>query len=195
MRLTDHVTLNFNNNMSKAAVFLDIEKAFDTTWYPRLLHKLSWLQFSASLIKLIVSFLPNRKFKVSLEEEFSSPMKTAAGVPQSSVLAPILYNLYINDALVPSGAHLALIADYTCIRATEQHERRVLSKFQCGLTAVGSWCQRSNIKINEDKTQAIYFSRRRRMETTHQNDRSQVLGHVYYDILHIQKQAFERKYN
>jgi hypothetical protein len=41
MRLTDHVTLKFNNNMSTAAVFLDMEKAFDTTWYSGLLHKLS----------------------------------------------------------------------------------------------------------------------------------------------------------
>jgi hypothetical protein len=46
MRLEDHVTLNFNYNMSTAAVFLDIEKAFDTTWHPGLIYKLSKLQFS-----------------------------------------------------------------------------------------------------------------------------------------------------
>jgi hypothetical protein len=45
MRLMDHVSLNFNNNMSTAAVFLDIEKAFDTTWHPDLLYKLSESQF------------------------------------------------------------------------------------------------------------------------------------------------------
>jgi hypothetical protein len=53
MRLTDHVALNFNSNMSTVAVFLDIEKAFDTTWHLGLLYKLSTLQFSISLIKLI----------------------------------------------------------------------------------------------------------------------------------------------
>jgi hypothetical protein len=53
MRLADHVTLHSNNNMSTAAVFLDIKKAFDTTWHPGLLYKLSKLQFSTSLIKLI----------------------------------------------------------------------------------------------------------------------------------------------
>jgi hypothetical protein len=47
------VTLNFNNKMSTAAVFLDIEKSFDTTWHPGLIHKLSKLEFSTSLIKLI----------------------------------------------------------------------------------------------------------------------------------------------
>jgi hypothetical protein len=65
MRLTDHVSLNFNNNMSTAAVFLDIEKAFDTTWHPGLLYKLSELQFSTSLVKLIAFFLTNRKFNNS----------------------------------------------------------------------------------------------------------------------------------
>jgi hypothetical protein len=61
MRLTDHVSLHFNNNMSTAAVFLDIEKDFDTTWNAGLLYKLSELQFPISLIKLIAYFLTNRK--------------------------------------------------------------------------------------------------------------------------------------
>jgi hypothetical protein len=60
MRLADHITLNFNNNMSMAAVFLDIEKAFDITWHSGLLNKLSELQFLTSLFKLIVSFLWRR---------------------------------------------------------------------------------------------------------------------------------------
>jgi hypothetical protein len=49
--------------MAIAAVFLDIEKAFDTTWHPGLLYKLSKMEFSTSLIKLIGSFLSKRKFK------------------------------------------------------------------------------------------------------------------------------------
>jgi hypothetical protein len=56
MRLVDHVNLIFNNNMSTAAVFLDIEKAFDTTWHTALLYKLPELEFSTSLIKLILFF-------------------------------------------------------------------------------------------------------------------------------------------
>jgi hypothetical protein len=48
MRLTNHVTLNFNNKMSTAAVFLDLEKAFDITWHPGLIYKLSKLEFSTN---------------------------------------------------------------------------------------------------------------------------------------------------
>jgi hypothetical protein len=61
MRFTDHITLIFNNNMSAAAVFLDIEKVFDTTRNLGLLYKLSNLRFSVSLIKLFSSFHPHRK--------------------------------------------------------------------------------------------------------------------------------------
>jgi len=57
MRLTDHVTLNLNDSMTTAAVFLDIEKAFDSTWHPGLLYKVTKFHFPASLIKLIKSFI------------------------------------------------------------------------------------------------------------------------------------------
>jgi hypothetical protein len=56
MRLTDQVILNFNNKMSTAAVFLDIEKAFDTTWHSGLLYKLLKLEFSINFIKLLGFF-------------------------------------------------------------------------------------------------------------------------------------------
>jgi retron-type reverse transcriptase len=97
MRLTDHVTLNLKNKISTAAVFLDIKKAFDVTWHPGLTYKLSKLRFSTSLIKLISSFLSQRKFRASVEGEMSTPREMKAGVPQRSVLSPTLYNLYIND--------------------------------------------------------------------------------------------------
>jgi retron-type reverse transcriptase len=98
MRLADHITLNFNNKMSTAAVFLDIAKAFDSTWHSGLLYKLSKLEFSNSLTKLIGSFLTEHKFRVSAEGEMSTPREMLAGVPQGSVLSPTLFNLYINDA-------------------------------------------------------------------------------------------------
>jgi retron-type reverse transcriptase len=93
MRLTDHVTLNFNNRMSTAAVFLDIEKAFDTTLHSGLLYKMSKFEFLISLIQLIGSFLSERKFRVSVEGKMSTPREMKAGVPQGSVLSPTLHNI------------------------------------------------------------------------------------------------------
>jgi hypothetical protein len=71
--------------MSTAAVFLDIEKDFDKIWHLGFLYKLSKLRFSISLVKLISSFLSQRKFKVSVEGEMSTPRDIQAGLPQGSV--------------------------------------------------------------------------------------------------------------
>jgi hypothetical protein len=161
MRLADHVTLHFNNKMSTAAVFLDIEKAFDTTWHTGLLYKLGKMEFSINLIKLISSFLSQRKFRVSVEGELSTPRYMEAGVPQGSVLSPTLYNLYINDTPQATNLHLALFADDTCLYATDRKEGYIVRKLQRGLDTLVAWCERWNIKINEDKIQAIYFSHQR----------------------------------
>jgi retron-type reverse transcriptase len=160
MRLTDHITLNINNKMSTAAVFLDIEKAFDTTWHTGLLYKLSKLQFYTCVIKLISQFLSERKFRVSVEGEMSTPREMQAGMPQGSVLSPTLYNLYINDTTQTIGVNLALFADDTCLYAKERKEGYVLRKLQRGLNSIAAWCERCNIKINEDKSREIYFSHR-----------------------------------
>jgi histone deacetylase complex regulatory component SIN3 len=97
MRFTDNLNLNFSNNMSTAAVFLDIKKAFDKIWHLGLLYKLSELKFFTSLIKLINCFLSQRKFRVSVAGELSTPREIQAGVPQGPVLSPTLYSPYIND--------------------------------------------------------------------------------------------------
>jgi hypothetical protein len=114
--------------MSTAAVFLDIEKAFNTTWHPGLLYKLAKLQFSNSLIKLISSFLSQRKFRVSVEGKLSTPRYMQAGMPQGSVLSPTVYNLYINDTPKTPVVNLALFADDTCLYATDRKEGFVLRK-------------------------------------------------------------------
>jgi hypothetical protein len=73
-----------------AAVILDIEEAFGTTWYSYLVYKLSELEFLTRLIELIASFLDERKFNLLIEGEFFARRKIAAGVPQGFVLAPII---------------------------------------------------------------------------------------------------------
>jgi hypothetical protein len=88
MRLMDHATLNFKINMSKAALFLDIEITFDITWHLGLQYKIFTLQFLITVMKLIGSFVSQRKFRVSVEGEISTPRDIQAGVPQVSVLPP-----------------------------------------------------------------------------------------------------------
>jgi hypothetical protein len=121
-RPADHVTLIFNNKISMAPVFLNIEKAFDNTWHHGLLYKVSKLKFSTDLIELIGSFISERKFGVSVEGEMSSPRVMQAGMPQGAVLSPTLFNMYINDAPLTKAVHISLFADDTCLYATDRKE-------------------------------------------------------------------------
>jgi hypothetical protein len=93
----------------------------------------------------------------------STPREMQAGVPQGSFLSPTLYNIYVNDPPHPQsqGVHLAHFADDTCLYATDRKEGFILRKLQRGLSSMEAWCERWNIKINEDKTQGIYFSHSR----------------------------------
>jgi hypothetical protein len=141
MRMTDHVTLNFNNSFSMAAVFLDFRKAFDTTRYPGLVYKLSKLHFSFSLIKLISSFLSNRKFRAMVEDNLPRPLKIHKQGCCKVPLASTLYSMYINDTPQTPGVHT---------HTRDCKEGYVLRKLQCSLTSVESWCEHWNIKINED---------------------------------------------
>jgi hypothetical protein len=96
----------------------------------------------------------------------SPPREMQAGVPQGFVLSPTLY-IYINDAPQTPGVYLALFPDDTCLYPTERKEGYVLRKLLCGLDAIETWCEYWNIKINEGKTQAIYFSHRHRPPESH----------------------------
>jgi hypothetical protein len=165
--LTDHVTLNFNKHIPPGAVFLDIAQALIRAWHPVFLYKLSKLRFSENLRKLISSFLTNRKFRVCVEGELSRAREIQAGVPQVSVLAPTLCKLYINEVHQTTGGHVTLFTDNMCLYAIGRKEGYVLRKLQRGLTAMAAWCQRWNIKIREEKTQAICFCQRRGPINTH----------------------------
>jgi hypothetical protein len=134
--LTDRVTFHFNNKMSTAAVFVDIEKAFDTTWHSGLPYKLSKLKYSTSFIKLIGYFLSQRKFGVSVEGEMSTPRVMQEGVPQGLVLSPTLFNVYINDAPQTRGVHIAHFADDTCLYATYRKEGFLVRKFHRSLSSM-----------------------------------------------------------
>jgi hypothetical protein len=92
----------------------------------------------------------------------STPRYMQAGVPQGFVLSPTLYILYINDTPQTPGVNVALFADDTCLYATDRKEGYFLRNIQRGLNSMAAWCKHWNIKINQDKTRAIYFTRRNR---------------------------------
>jgi hypothetical protein len=106
-----------------------------------------------------------RKLRVSVEGEMSMPRVMQGGVPPGSVLSPTLFSMYITGA--PETHGVQLFAGDTCLYATDRKEGFIVRQLQRGLSSVEAWCERWNIKINEDKTLWIYFSRSRRPPESH----------------------------
>ena len=80
-----------------SAIFLNLSKAFDTINHDLLIAKLKTYGFSKEALKLMKSYLKNRKEKVQINNKFSSERDVIAGVPQGSTDGPLVFNLFIND--------------------------------------------------------------------------------------------------
>ena len=95
--VSDRITRAFNRSGASRAVALDISKGFDRVWHAGLLHKLKPYGVPRQVFGLISSFLSNRRLQVVLDGKSSQKYPVDGGGPQSSILSPTLFLLYIND--------------------------------------------------------------------------------------------------
>lgn len=160
-RVSEHITHNLNLGKSTGMFLLDIEKAFDTVWHAGLLHKMIKSGTPMYLVKLIQSYLSSRELSVHIGKISSSSRTIPAGVPQGSILGPYLFLLYINDMPIQPRTSLACFADDTASLTSSEDVDLVVDRLQLSLDLLFSFFSQWKLKLNETKTEAIMFTRKR----------------------------------
>jgi hypothetical protein len=156
-----HVSKTIRNSLEKkqfcSSAFLDIANAFDKVWHLGLISKLRQ-SLPANLAVLLESFLENQCFRVTHESELSQWHPIQAGVPQGSVLAPMLYLLYAADAPNQNGETTAMFADDTAILSTANTFTEANNKLQRSLISFNDWTNKWRVKINATKSKHVVFT-------------------------------------
>lgn len=152
-------------------MFLDIEKAFDRLWHNGLIRKLNDAAFPDGLVHLIHSYLTNRSFNTDVQGKQSTRHGIQAGVPQGSILGPLLFNLYINDFPSTHNTMTAIYADDTAIMAQDWKPSNINSRLQTALRTAEPWLEKWRVKVNVDKCEAVLFTRRPKHLRKHQHCR------------------------
>ena len=110
--LVDKMHSSLDINLEVRSVFLDMSKAFDKVWHEGLLFK---LRINGKLINLLKSYLSNWKQRVLINGSESDWGQIESGVPQGSVLGPLLFLIYINDLEIGIKSHIKFFADDTSL--------------------------------------------------------------------------------
>ena len=146
--------------MLTGLIAIDLQKAFDTIDHKILLDKLAILRFSSNSIKWFQSYLSDRMFHVSLGETISEPSNIDCGVPQGSILGPLLFLIYINDMPQAISCNLFLYADDSCLVFQNKELNVINIELNKSFSKLCDWFvdNRLSIHFGEDKTKSILFA-------------------------------------
>jgi len=143
-------------------VFLDLKKAFDTVNHDILLKKLFAYGIRGNILKWFQSYLQNRKQYIYLNKIKSDTKSINCGVPQGSVLGPLLFILYINDlAGVSDRLFSILFADDTSVFAEGQSVDEAVNVMNIELKKITTWLSANKLTINVAKSHFMVFHRSR----------------------------------
>ena len=143
-------------------VLADFSKAFDAVAFETVLKKLHALGFAKSFLMWISSYLTGRRQFVQIDDKTSSLLDVTFGVPQGSVLGPVLFNLYVNDLSERLGDFVKCqqYADDTIIYTTDKpaHIKDCERRLQEAVDLLKSWSSECNLSLNPTKTKVMLFS-------------------------------------
>ena len=169
LKITNKWYKALNDGKIIGCIALEITKAFDVLNFDILLKKLDAYNCHISTVKWFQSYLYGRKQFVKLDDLKSSTFDQLNGVPQGSILGPLLFNIYINDMpLCIDYVNADLYADDTTLYAIANSVNILQNNLSHDLNNFSNWCNKNNLVINTNKSKCmIITSRQRRKHLTH----------------------------
>ena len=141
-------------------VFCDISKAFDRVWHPGLLHKLKASGVSGTLLDWFENYLSERRQRVVLPGAISDWVYIKAGVPQGSILGPLLFLIFINDIVNDIGSNIRLFADDTSLYIKVDNPQTSAETLNADLEKVSAWAKTWLVSFNPLKTESLIITRK-----------------------------------
>lgn len=158
-RLVSKINNAFEHKQYCSAAFLDISQAFDRVWHEGLLYK-TLNALPVNFYLLIKSYLSQRHFYVKHGEDRSKLHAIEAGVPQGSVMGPVLYLIYTSDLPTLDDVLVGTFADDTALIATHTNPVAASNMLQRSLDLISNWLKDWRIKANETKSAQVTFTLR-----------------------------------
>jgi hypothetical protein len=156
--LYSKITKDLDDTKSTVGIFLDLSKAFDTINHKILLQKLHDYGIRGLANKWIQSYLDNRKQMVVFNQNSSNMSSITCGVPQGSILGPLLFLLYINDLpCCSNNLHFILFADDTNILFSHKDPKFLERELNKELTIITNWFKLNKLSLNIKKTNFMIF--------------------------------------
>ena len=151
LTLMDSLTQAYDYGQISEAVFIDLSKAFDKVPHTPLLHKLKAYGFEGKLWTFLKNFLSESSFSVKASSALSSSSSVSSGVPQISILGPLIFLIYVNDLSEILSVPTLMYADDVTILSTS------LTKLQASIDAAKRWSFDWGLSINDDKCAHMSF--------------------------------------
>ena len=159
LHLTEKIYRNLHDNLSTLAVYIDFSKCFDTLNRDILIKKLEIYGIRGPPLKLLISYLENRSQAVKVNNTISEFKPINTGVPQGSVLGPLLYLIYVNELPnISDKFSTCLFADDTTLVFESYKKYDLFNKCDFGVNLFFSWCCANRLSINISKTNLMLFS-------------------------------------